>query len=134
MKATYNGTWTRVSKEFATDISPAGTIKFHYALDGTKEELDSYEEEKGDFFRTIEDGINKDKPRWNTTIVPVKDDSGKFQVLDVKMNKDGFLNVVETEEDVIEKALAVKEGKKDAKQRELDIKNASKYGMSLFKS
>jgi hypothetical protein len=132
MKAIYNGTWTRVSKEFATDISPAGTIKFHYALDGTKEELDSYEEEKGEYFRTIEDGDNKGKPRWNTTTVPVKDDNGKYATLEVKMNKDGFLNVVETEEDIIEKATAVKQSKQDAKTLELQIKLGAKYGMSMF--
>jgi hypothetical protein len=45
-----------------TATLPKGTIMFHYAVEGTKEELASYEEAKGTFFSTIEDGDYAGKP------------------------------------------------------------------------
>lgn len=45
-----------------TATLPKGTIMFHYAVEGTKEELAAYEEAKGTFFSTIEDGDYAGKP------------------------------------------------------------------------
>lgn len=45
-----------------TNTLPKGTIMFHYAVEGTKEELAAYEEAKGSYFSKIENGDYKDKP------------------------------------------------------------------------
>ena len=45
-----------------TATLPKGTIMFHYAVEGTKEELAAYEEAKGSYYSTIEDGDYAGKP------------------------------------------------------------------------
>lgn len=45
-----------------TATLPKGTIMFHYAVEGTKEELAAYEEAKGSYFSTIEGGDYSGKP------------------------------------------------------------------------
>lgn len=60
MKITRTGGKHYLANETAT--LPKGTIMFHYAAEGTKEELAAYEEAKGTYYSTIEEGEYKDKP------------------------------------------------------------------------
>jgi len=45
-----------------TATLPKGTVMFHYAVEGTTEELKKYEEAKGSYYSTIEEGDYKGKP------------------------------------------------------------------------
>ena len=81
-----------------TDFTPKGTLMLHYALEGSKEELDAYEEAKGENFSVVKAGTHKDKPLWFTSRTKLGDS------VDVKMDKNGNLNPVETIETAIEKS------------------------------
>ena len=124
MKAIKLTSFHRVSKENATEASPAGTIKFHYALEGTKEELVAYEESKGTFFRTVSEGDHKDKPMWMTSqILPDE--------VNVSLNKSGYLQVTESIEDVTAKAQERVNGIIANKALEQKIMLAAKYGANI---
>ena len=112
----------------ATEKTPKGTLMYHYALEGTKEELDAYEEAKGEHFSKVEDGIQKDKPIWFT--------SKKYpENLEVNLDKDGFLREVESLDIASDKAEAKK--KALAEEREKIAKEervfalAQRFGITL---
>ncbi len=96
MKATLLKEFHYTTKD--TAFTPKGTLMLHYALDGTKEELDAYEEQKGENFSTVKDGIHKDKPLWFTSRTKLG------ETCEVKMDKNGNLNPVESIEQAIEKS------------------------------
>lgn len=92
LKITRTGGKHYLSKD--TTTLPKGTIMFHYAVEGTKEELASYEEAKGSNFSEVENGDYKGKPFFcsskhnglnvgesipcelrNNTLVPIEDDA-----------------------------------------------------------
>lgn len=81
-----------------TKFTPKGTLMLHYALSGTKEELDAYEEAKGENFSVVKDGEHKDKPLWFTSRTKLGDSC------EVRMDKNGNLNPVESIEEAIEKS------------------------------
>lgn len=124
MKAIKLPTFHRVSKENATEASPAGTIKFHYALEGTKEELQAYEESRGTYFRTVSEGTHKDKPLWMTSqILPDE--------VNVTLNKAGYLAVQESIEDATAKAQERVNSIIADKQLEKKMQMAAKYGLTV---
>ncbi len=81
-----------------TKFTPKGTLMLHYALEGTKEELDAYEEAKGENFSIQKDGAHKDKPLWFTSRTKLG------ETCEVKMDKNGNINPVESIEQAIEKS------------------------------
>lgn len=81
-----------------TQFTPKGTLMLHYALEGSKEELDAYEEAKGENFSVVLEGTHKDKPLWFTSRTKLG------ETCEVKMDKNGNINPVESIETAIEKS------------------------------
>lgn len=96
MKATLLKDFHYTTKD--TSFTPKGTLMLHYALDGTKEELDAYEEAKGENFSVVLEGAHKDKPLWFTSRTKLG------ETCEVKMDKNGNINPVESIETAIEKS------------------------------
>jgi len=122
MKAIKLETFHRVSKANATEASPAGTIKFHYALEGTPEELKAYEEAKGTYYRTVSEGTHKDKPMWMTSQILADE-------VNVSLNKEGYVQVTESIDDVTAKAQERVNGIIADKQLEKKMAMAAKFGL-----
>lgn len=105
-----------------TKFTKKGTIMFHYALEGDKAELDKYEEGRGAFFKTVEEGPHKGKAMWFTSqILP--------EVVQVRVNAEGNLNVHETLEEATAKAQAAKDAIVADKQMEKKAALAAKHGL-----
>lgn len=126
MKITRTGSKHYLANDTAT--LPKGTIMFHYAVEGTKEELASYEEAKGTYYSTIEDGEYKDKPffcssKHNGLAV------GESIAVELRNNT---LNVVESDEDLIAKAdKASKDRAPLSKKQQSFLAAAAKAGVTV---
>jgi len=111
-----------------TTALPKGTIMFHYAVEGTKEELAAYEEAKGSFFSKIESGDYKDKPfhcssKHNNLAV------GESIEVELRNNT---LTPVESNEDLMAKADKLAKDRAPLSKRQLAfLAAAGKAGVSV---
>lgn len=122
LTATKLPTFSRVKRE--DGVLPKGTILFHYALSGDKEEIERYETSRGANLRNVEEGEHKGAPMWFTSqILPDK--------LQVRIAENGNINVNETIEEATSKAQLAKD--QIAKEKELEKKMAmaAKYGLTV---
>lgn len=111
-----------------TATLPKGTIMFHYAVEGTKEELASYEEAKGTFFSTIEEGDYAGKPffcssKHNGLAV------GESITVELRNNT---LAPIESDEELTAKADKAQKDRQPLTKRQLAFLNASaKAGVTV---
>lgn len=126
MKITRTGTKHYLAND--TSTLPKGTIMFHYAVEGTKEELASYEEAKGTYFSTIENGDYADKPFFC---------SSKHNGLEVGQSievelRNNTLVPIESDEDLIAKADKASKDRQPLTKRQLAFLAASaKAGVTV---
>jgi hypothetical protein len=130
MYAVKTGLITRVTKDNATENQPAGTIKHVYAIEGTPEELSDFEEKRGTYFRTFDDGIHAGKPRWSSI------DCFDTDKTEVSINEKGYVNKVLSETDIqaevneqkIDRMLT---SKKPSQQLRAKFALAAEYGVTM---
>lgn len=101
-----------------------GTIMFHYALTGDKDEIAKYTEARGANLREVEEGEHKGKPMWFTSQILA-------DTVEVRINAEGNINVYETIEEATEKAKQAKQQILSDKEMEKKFQLAAKYGVTL---
>lgn len=115
-----------------TQTLSKGTIMFHYAVEGTKEELAAYEEAKGSYFSTIEDGDYAGKPFFCSS---KHNGLAVGEAMEVEL-RNNTLVAIETDADVVAKADSLsldRQLAKGSKRAEIELKAqmAAKYGVAL---
>lgn len=113
-------------------VHPKGTLMWHYALDGEKEVLDSYEEAKGNNFSEVKDGEHKGKPIFFTS----KNYCAVNSSVEVKLTKEGFVNPIKSIEELEQEQaiLLAKKAKDNApmSKRQLEfLAQAGKAGVTV---
>lgn len=111
-----------------TATLPKGTIMFHYAVEGTKEELAAYEEAKGSYFSTIENGDYAGKPFFCSS----KHNGLEIgQSIDVEL-RNNTLVPIESDEEIIAKAdKAAKDRAPLTKRQQAFLAAAAKAGATV---
>jgi hypothetical protein len=126
MKITRTGTKHYLKSDTAT--LPKGTIMFHYAVEGTKEELAFYEEAKGSFYSTIEEGDYKDKPFFCSS---KHNGLAVGESIEVEL-RNNTLVPIESDEDLIAKADKASKDRQPLTKRQLAFLAASaKAGVTV---
>jgi hypothetical protein len=126
MKIVRTGAKHYLSNDTAT--LPKGTIMFHYAVEGTKEELAAYEEAKGSYFSTIENGDYAGKPFFCSS----KHNGLEVgQSIDVEL-RNNTLVPIESDEEIIAKADKASKDRQPLTKRQLAFLSASaKAGVTV---
>lgn len=112
-------------------ILAPGTLMYHYAVEGTKEELDEYEAAKGANFSTVEEGIHKGKPIFFSS----RSFAAKGESAEVRMDANGNFSAIQS----LEEAEADQEKRNEKRAQDarlekeisLKAKYASQYGLAL---
>lgn len=111
-----------------TATLPKGTIMFHYAVEGTKEELEAYEDAKGTYFSTIDEGDYKDKPFFCSS---KHNGLAVGEGISVEL-RNGTLAPIESDEDLIAKADKLAKDRQPLTKRQLAFLSASaKAGVTV---
>lgn len=111
-----------------TATLPKGTIMFHYAVEGTKEELDQYEEAKGSYFSTIEEGDYAGKPFFCSS-----NHNGLAigESIEVEL-RNNTLVPIESDEELMAKADKAKKDRQPlTKRQEIFLAAAAKVGATV---
>lgn len=125
MRIIATGTFHRAGKD--SKVIKPGTLMYHYAVDGTKAELEAYEEAKGANYSTIDKGTHTGKPFFCSS----RKLANEGEWTEVTMDKNGNINAVQTlaeaEADQAKRNAATAESRK---REELFIL-AAKHGVAL---
>lgn len=133
MKITRTGTSHYLKT--ATPFLPSGTVMFHYAVSGTKEELEAYEEVKADKYsefdktqpnmKSLKDEYNGKPFHCSAKILCDADSSIEVEL------RNGNLSPVETDEQRVAKTEERIAKAKADKEREKKFALAAKLGMAF---
>ena len=111
-----------------TATLPKGTVMFHYAVEGTKEELDAYIEAKGTYASEVDNGDYKGKPFFCSS---KHNGLAKGESIEVEL-RNNTLAPIEDFEDVKAKADMLARDRKGLTKRQLLFLEASaKAGVTV---